>query len=514
MRRIGVRLLGVCAGAAFVAGCQTPWDAPAPGARTPPPTPAAVAARAPATPTTPPDQAVHPAPAPVPPDAQPAPPAAPAAEEPIDLGVALRLAGVNNPTINLARERIREALAGQLGARALLLPSVTVGTNYHYHTGALQAGSGLIRDPNAQSLYLGFGAQAVGSQSVTIPGVRLFAHLGDAAYEPLAARQQVRARQSEAQAVQNEILLDVAAAYLELVGAEAQLTVTRRGRVELDAVVRETRAFAEAGQGRRADADRARTRADLLRREEFQAGEEVAVASARLCRLLGLDPSVRLRTPGETVDAFRLIPEDADPEALVETAVRARPEVFARSAAVAEAQVRTRQERVRPWLPLVSAGYSGGAFGGGGSLVANQFSPLKGRSDFDVVAVWTVQNLGFGNRARVRQTDAGYGEALAEYGAAVNQIRRQVIDAQAEAKAAARQVGAAKAALASAEEGFRLEQSRIREGFGRPLEAIDSFRQLLDSRRELVRALVAFDVAQFRLYVAVGSDPLATAPAP
>src|SRR5437016_3913886 len=42
----------------------------------------------------------------------------------IDLSVALRLAGVENPTINLAEERIREARAGQVAARALLIPSV------------------------------------------------------------------------------------------------------------------------------------------------------------------------------------------------------------------------------------------------------------------------------------------------------------------------------------------------------------------------------------------------------
>ena len=62
-------------------------------------------------------------------------------------------------------------------------------------------------------------------------------------------------------------------------------------------------------------------------------------------------------------------------------------------------------------------------------------------------------------------------------------------------------------------EGFRLEVERIREGCGlkpaRRIEAIDSFRQWLESRQELLRALVGFDVAQFRLFVAVGNSPLA-----
>jgi hypothetical protein len=54
---------------------------------------------------------------------------------------------------------------------------------------------------------------------------------------------------------------------------------------------------------------------------------------------------------------------------------------------------------------------------------------------------------------------------------------------------------------------FRLEAERIKLGQGRPIETLDSFRQLLQSRLELSRAIVAFDVAQFQLFVALGSNP-------
>src|SRR4051812_24670796 len=53
--------------------------------------------------TRPADDAELPAPRPWPADGT-------GSEHPIDLGVALRLAGVDNPTINLARERVQEAL--------------------------------------------------------------------------------------------------------------------------------------------------------------------------------------------------------------------------------------------------------------------------------------------------------------------------------------------------------------------------------------------------------------------
>ncbi len=429
------------------------------------------------------------------------------AEYALDLGVALRLAGVENPTINLARESIREAQAEQKAAQALLLPTVNVGGNFNLHRGNLQTGGGSILDVNRQSLYLGAGSQAVGSGTVTAPGVRLFAHLGDAAYEPLAARQRVVARRADADAVRNDTLLDVATAYLELVGAEERVRLLTQGEADLAEVVRLTAAYARAGQGRSADANRAAANAQLLARETQVAGEDLAVAAARLGRLLSLDPTVRLRTPGGAVPTIRLVPAEAEVPSLIATALRNRPEVFARSAEVGLAQVRRRQEAVRPLLPVVSVGFSSGAFGGGSNRTTSDFGPLTGRTDFDVLAAWNVENLGFGNRARVRRADSAVAQAVFAFDRTAAAVRREVAESHAQVQAEARQVETTTAALAVAEDGFRLESERVKQAQGRPLEVLDSFRQLLDARLGLLRAVVAFDTAQFRLFAAVGSTP-------
>lgn len=426
----------------------------------------------------------------------------------IDLGVALRLAGVDNPTINLARERIEEALANQLAADSLLLPTLNAGGNYRQHNGPLLSSAGFVRDVNLRSAYAGWGARTLAAETVAFPGVRLFAHLGDAAYEPLAARQRVTVRRFDAQAVQNAILLDVVTAYIGLAGAEAQLQVLRDGQTLLAEVARIAEIYAQKGQGRQGEAQRAAANVALLNRQLPRAVEEIQVASSQLTRLLSLDPTIRLRTPTGPIEPFQLVPEDTAMETLVAAAIRSRPELFARSAAVDEAQVRVRQERVRPWLPLVSVGYSAGVFGGGSNLTTPDFSPFSGRSDFDVWAIWTFESLGFGNRARTNRADAVVGQTIADLNTVTNQVRREVADALAAARAAARQMETARQAIGPGEEGFKVESERVRQGQGRPIELLDSFRQLLESRRELIRATVAFNIAQFRLYVAIGRDPL------
>jgi outer membrane protein TolC len=445
---------------------------------------------------------------------------APEAECTIDLAAAFQLAGIDNPTINLAREAVHEAVARYRGAQVLLLPNLTVGANFRAHNGNLQSASGIIRDVDSESFYAGAGARALGAETVAFPGVRLFAHLGDAIYEPLAAGQQVESRRAVAAATENQTLLNVAAAYFDLINAEMRLEVLHKGEEELGEVERLTRVYFKAGRGRSGDFRRSEANFNLLHRQTQETEGTIAVASARLAGLLSLDPAVRLRTPGGTVQLLRLIDENEKLGSLIQQALLNRPEVRARLLEVAEARTRVRQERVRPLLPTLSVGFSAGTFGGGSNLTAAgitqaggsvQVSPwfgrFDGRTDFDVFAVWTLQNGGLGNRATTRRAEALVGESVAELERTNNQIRFEVAQAQADAQAAARQVELARSQLARAEEGFREEMIRIKQTVGRPLETIDSFRQLLDARQEVARTIVDYNAAKIRLWVAVGFSP-------
>ena len=123
----------------------------------------------------------------------------PSAPEPgtqiIDLPAALRLADRANPEIGITRQAIEESLAVLQGAQVLLVPSIRGGTNYHDHNGSIQRSNGTIFNlPQEQSLFFGAGSRTVAAESVAFPGIRIFSHLGDAIFEPLAARQEVQAR--------------------------------------------------------------------------------------------------------------------------------------------------------------------------------------------------------------------------------------------------------------------------------------------------------------------------------
>ncbi|HTU26785.1 MAG TPA: TolC family protein [Pirellulales bacterium] len=431
---------------------------------------------------------------------------------PVDLCIVLRLADGRNPTIGLAREMIRENLALQRAASVLLLPTLNGGGTYVGHAGDLQRSTGAILDVSRQSFYYGGGAQVWGSGTVNIPAVMIYSHLGDAYFEPLAARQRTRMSEFDARATANTQLLDVTTFYLRLVAAEANLQIYQVSRRDMDEVVRGTGAFAEIGQGRRSDADRALTEARLLDSQELAVEERVVVAAARLSGALNLDPSTRLRARGGEIPIVDLVDGSYTLAALQQIAYENRPEIAARNAGVAMMETRVKQEKTRPLLPTVAIGFSGGVFGGGSNLVMPLFGRFDGRSDFDAMAYWSAENLGVGNLALTRNRRAQRDQAWGERMRTVNRVRREVSDAYAASQAQTRNLAVARERLAAAEQGYQEDLARIRGGQGLPIELLDSLQRLVAARQAVVASAIGYDEAQFRLFVALGQPPTVALP--
>lgn len=431
----------------------------------------------------------------------------PLASDCIDLATALRLAGVENPTIGLAEEAVQASLAEQLEARALLLPSLDAGVSYNLHRGRLESAQGRILDVNRQSLYGGAGAAAIGAGTIGFPGVHLYADVADAVFEPRAAKERVTGRRFDALATQNTVLLDVTTRYFALVEAEARVQAVRRSEAEFQQVADITTEFARKGQGRQADADRATGDALLLHTDELRAEEDEAVASAELARVLNSDPAVHLHTPGGPIPVVRLVDPQLDLEGLIRTALDNRPEVSARSADVAFNEARLREERLRPLLPLLSIGYSAGRFGGGSDTTDPRFGAFDGRSDFEAYAVWSLENFGLGNWARARRRRAEVGEAQSERIRTIDQIRREVVEAYSLSEARMRDVTLAGRRVKTAEQAFREDLQRARNLQALPIEVLNSLALLTSARQDLIRALTGFNQAQFQLFVALGRAP-------
>jgi outer membrane protein TolC len=451
--------------------------------------------------------------------------------QPISLAAALAQAGAANPVIAIAQQAIRVSQAQLLQARVLLLPSINAGSSYDLHNGPLQGSPGQIRKVDRQALYYGLGAYAVVAGTVAIPGLWIDVPLTDALFEPLATRYVVANRRAAAQATNNQVLLDVATTYLDLLGAEGRLAVIRQSEADFTEVARLTAAWAKPGIGLLRDADARRAEADLrqLQFQEQKAQEDVAVAAAELSRLLNLDPSVRLQTGDVPIQLVQFVdPKEPLPK-LLEIAALYRPELLAAAANIRAGQTRVRQETVRPLLPFLWAGFSAGDFGGGAVAIQNppgvpnsalfdgvgqpnghttpKFGNIASRVDVDVMAFWTLQNFGLGNLALVRQRRGQLGQAEAQRLAILNQVALEVSEAYNRSADYFRAIDVERRNVQEATEGFQRDLKSIIGGVALPIEVLDNAERLAQARQNLLAALINFDRAQFQLFVALGQPP-------
>jgi outer membrane protein TolC len=428
---------------------------------------------------------------------------------PINLPTALQLANVKAVDVAAAEVRIKIAAAQLEQAQVLWLPTITIGGDYARHDGRNQDTQGNVFDNSRSSLMFGAGT-GIGSASIL--------NVCDAIFAPLAARQQLHAREADRQAASNNTLQAVSDAYFTVQQARGDLAGAREATRRTEELLRRTRKLAPAIVPE-LEADRAE--AELLRRQqaELLAQERWRVASAELVRILRLDPSAQVEPAEPPQLRIDLIDLGRPLDDLIAIGLTARPELASQQAQVKATLALLRQERLRPLIPSVLLrGFStpvtgtlaGGVFAGGAnSTIGN----AGARGDFDLQVLWQLDNLGFGNRARQHQRQAENHLALIELFRIQDRVAAEISQAYDQAQLASRRVELAEKgtqfALKSADEnlvglGQTKNAGNVVLLLVRPQEAVAAVQALAQAYTDYYTAVADANRAQFRLYRALG----------
>jgi outer membrane protein TolC len=203
---------------------------------------------------------------------------------------------------------------------------------------------------------------------------------------------------------------------------------------------------------------------------------------------------------------------------LIPIALLNRPELAAQQALVQATLQRLRQERIRPLVPSVllrgaatnpAGTLAGGAFGGGRNEFLGNFSA---RNDLDLQLLWELQNLGFGNRARLHERQAEHQQSILELFRIQDLVAAQVAQAYAQAQSAAVRAELAEGGLRDAQESVeknfegivQRKQGNLIVLVIRPQEAVAAVQALSRAYARYYGAIADYNRAQFRLYRAMG----------
>ncbi|MEX1230474.1 MAG: TolC family protein [Planctomycetaceae bacterium] len=427
---------------------------------------------------------------------------------PIDLPTVLKLAGANNLQIAFAAERVQQTLAQSDAADVLWIPSLRAGLNYNNHSGQIQDTRGDVINVNRNSFFVGGGA---GFGNTPLNGAtggpgRMFVDLSlvDVLFEPLAARQVVEAAEATQEATFNDTLLQAVSAYVELVRSHLLVSVAEEAVQNADELQKLTEEFARTGQGLQADAERARAEYESRRRSLLETKERAAVTSAELARLVRLDQGIEL-VPTDTAPLpLFLVDEAVDLPDMIEQAQANRPEIETMRASIRETRYRIRQEQLRPWIPHLYAGASGGGFGGAPGSSVDDFG---GRADFDVAAVWEWENLGFGNEARRREQQSLHQQAHIAANQWEDLVAAEVTQAYQRIRFRRQQIDVTRSQIDSATTALNLNMQGIHGGVIRPIEIQQAIDALASAREQYLNAVLNHNLAQFELIRSVGQPP-------
>jgi outer membrane protein TolC len=214
--------------------------------------------------------------------------------------------------------------------------------DYYRHDGRLQDVQGNVFDTSKSTFMAGATPTTVFAFS-------------EALFEPLAARQVVRARQADLQATTNNSFLAAAEAYFNVQQARGELAGAEDAVRCAGDLVSGVEKLTAPGVAIVAPSELSRSRTELARRRQavHTARERWRSASADLVRVLRLDSPALVKPVEAPHLRVTLLGLDRPVDDLIPIGLMNRPELAGQQALVQATLERLRLERIRPLVPSV-----------------------------------------------------------------------------------------------------------------------------------------------------------------
>jgi outer membrane protein len=289
--------------------------------------------------------------------------------------------------------------------------------------------------------------------------------------------------------LQRQQLVDtVKEAYTNIVFAQRLIKVQEQALDRANLNLRSAQGNFEVGTQPKSVVARAEVDVANARVAIIQARNAERVARVGLNTAMGIGADY----PTQVVDNLAYAPITVDRESLMREALARRPE-YRQAQLTAEAAGLTVRQSTRNFFPSVTAG----AFYGGARPEFNEIW------EFSVGLSWTLFDGG-NLIARYKEAQALLDAARARVKSSELTIAQEVTQAYLSLTETDERIMAAKVAVDSATENFRLAQGRFDAGVGTILEVTDAQLALTQSQNTEAQALADFRIAQARLDRALG----------
>jgi outer membrane protein len=392
---------------------------------------------------------------------------------------ALASAYANNPTLQARRAQLRAVDQGVPLAKSGWRPQISVSGETGWQRTSRDLGTGsfdsLTTNPSSVSLNI--------SQPV-FTGFRTFAQVDQ-------AENNVMAERANLVAVEQQVLLDAAIAYFNVVRDRAVVELNRNNEDVLSRQLEATQDRFRVGEITRTDVAQSEARLSGAYADTATAEASLESSAANFFRIVGLQPE-QLSPPAAVPNLPGTLDEAVD------RAMAANPQIQAAEFNWRAAQDEIRNQRGR-LLPEVSL--NGSYFYGWeqGNLENSEQETLSASVNVTVPIY-----QGGGVYAQIRQAKHSAGQARLQLDEARTQVREQTQQAWEQMVATRASIQSLEDQINAAEIALEGVQREAQVGARTVLDVLDAEQELLNARVNLVRAQRDELVSGFNLLSAVG----------
>jgi outer membrane protein TolC len=418
---------------------------------------------------------------------------------PISLDAVFHLAEEQNGQIAVARERVTEAYASKDLAKSSWLPDVYVGPAYYRHEGGIQNENGTL---------------TVSSTGALFGGMELYSRLDlrEAVFAKVNAERQLWQNKGELSRITNEMLLDAAGTYIDLLTARTAETIAHDLEKSQQELLQEVDDLAKEETGLKFLVEGLRSAQAAQKQRTLELHRQGNAAGAKLVYLLGLGPCTEVQPLDGKLLPLDLV--DASPPCcdLVAQAMTNGPGIREMEGLLTTIQEALEKSKgPSKYLPILELCVGEGAFGAG----PGDSLQWSNRMDLGLQARWNLgEHVTEKDRARIansklRQAVLSSQDLRAKLSSGVQEARESSLNGKEQVRITAEQVQ-------HALEAYRLSKLRMKENVkgSSPAEVLGTLQNLAAAQISHLTAINAYDKAQLRLMLLLGPSSCAGPAAP
>jgi outer membrane protein TolC len=291
-------------------------------------------------------------------------------------------------------------------------------------------------------------------------------------------------------------------AYYEWIRAKLQVLIARRQLGQVQSVLKQVRALAEAQRLNKADLMRVESNEAQAEQVVFQLQNLEALREEQLRITIGADAGEQL-SPGEDVRAELAAPTAGNLDEMVKAAVASRLEVKILDAGI-DAKTKQRDSEKASKLPRLSA-FAQGDYANPNQRIFPQTNEWNVTWQAGVQLTWTLNDTLLADTT-LNRLAAETNELRADRENLLRGARIEVLASQQAVLLAQQSLATSAKGLAAAEEGYRVRRELLNADRATAVELVDAETDLTRARIAALNARVDLRVAITQLAHALGQD--------